>query len=242
MERFRFRIDDLKSVRRKIFVLACFVLAAHCLAMVSKYVFGRDFVFGIVPLFDFYEEHNIPTYFSALNLLFTGAILYSIAQLVARSSPKLAVPWRVLSAGFIFMSVDEFCDVRMIISRLSQSLMTSQNLTSLPYFSVAWTIPITAIVILLAFYFFPFLLRLRRVYLVNFAIAGVLFVLATLGLETIEGFHMSGSNGVRDIKFMLYVTLEETIEIFSIIYFQFYLIAYLDENFTNRHPAMRRAA
>jgi hypothetical protein len=242
MERLGIRIDDVKIWHRRIFLLACAVLAAHCLAMVSKYGFGRDHVLGLVPMFDFYEENNIPTYFSSINLLVTAAMLYAIAELVARTSRKLAVPWRVLSFGFLFMSIDEFCDARMIISTISKSVMSSQNITSLPYFSVAWTIPITAIVILLAFYFIPFLLKLRKVYLVNFAVAGALFVFATLGLETVEGFHTVQTKGVRDFTFMLYVTLEETLEIFSIVYFQYYLIKYMNENFADREARIQRAA
>lgn len=242
MDRLGIRIADVKKLHHRIFVLACVVLVAHGIAMVSKYGLGYDYVLGLVPMFDFYEEHNIPTYFSAINLLLTAALLYWIAEIVARTSRKLAVPWRVLSFGFMFMSVDEFCDARMIISRASKALLSSQNITSLPYFSVAWTVPITAIVVLLAVYFFPFLLRLRKVYLINFAIAGALFVFATLGLETIEGFHTITTNGVRDFTFMLYVTVEEALEIFSIVYFQFFLIAYMAENVTDREATIRRAA
>lgn len=242
MERLGIRIDDIKSAHRRIFLIACAILAAHCLAMVSKYGFGRDYVFGIVPMFDFYEEGNIPTYFSTINLLLTAGLLHSIAEMVSRTSRRLAIPWRVLAFGFLFMSIDEFCDARMIISTMSKALMNSQNITSVPYFSVAWTVPITAIVILLAVYFVPFLLRLRKVYLINFAIAGSLFVLATLGLETIEGYHAKETQGVRDFTFMVYVTIEEIIEIFAIIYFQHYLIAYMKENFSDREAMLRRAA
>ena len=242
MERLGVRIDDIKSAHRRIFLIACAVLAAHCLAMISKYGFDRDQLLGLVPMFDFYEEHNIPTYFSSINLLLTAGLLYSIAELVARTSRKMAIPWRVLCFGFLFMSIDEFCDARMIISTVSKAVLSSQNVTAIPYFSVAWTIPITAIVILLAFYFVPFLLRLRKVYLINFAIAGALFVLAAIGLETVQGYHAVETKGVRDFAFMLYVTVEEVIEIFSIIYFQYYLIAYMAENFTDKQATIRRAA
>jgi hypothetical protein len=132
MERLGIRIDDIKSAHRRIFLIACAMLAAHGLAMLSKYGFGRDYVFGIVPMFDFYEEHNIPTYFSSINLLLTAGLLYAIAELVARTSRKMAIPWRVLCFGFVFMSIDEFCDARMVISTVSKSVLSSQNVTALP--------------------------------------------------------------------------------------------------------------
>ncbi len=68
-------------------------------------------------------------------------------------------------------------------------------------------------------------------YAANFAIAGGLFVFAAIGLETAGGNQAIITHGVRDLTFMLLVTLEETLEIISILYFQYFLIRYIDENF-----------
>lgn len=207
-----------------------FLVMAHSLVMVLKYAFGRDIVYGLVPMFDFYAEHNVPTYFSSLNLLLTSAMLLLISRLERTRQGGLVRPWQVLSAGFLFMSIDEFADVRMILSSLSKGVSGGAEL--LPFLSVAWTVPVAIIVAMLAVYFVPFLLRLERTYLFHFAAAGACFVFATIGLETFEGNHVVLTKGVRDVPFMLMVTVEETMEIFSILYFQYFLIRYVRQH----HP------
>lgn len=220
---------DLFRIHRKLVVLAVLLVLAHGVAMTLKYYAGKDFVFGLVPLFDFYEEQNVPTYFSSLNLLLTSALLWTIARLSSNNGQrKQGHPWRILAAGFLFMSIDEFADLRHIVSTAVKAVSGS-GFESVPLLTVAWTVPVAAILIVLAIYFIPFLLRLKTVYTINFALAGAAFVFASMGIETIQGAHVVETRGVRDVAFMLMVTLEETLEIFSILYFQYFLLRYLDE-------------
>ncbi|QNA90845.1 hypothetical protein G4G28_24305 [Massilia sp. Dwa41.01b] len=223
---------DLHGLHRKLVGLALLLLLAHCGAMALKYYGGNDMAFGLVPLFDFYEEHNAPTYFSSLNLLITSALLFAISRLTdgggAAQAKKHGHAWRILAAGFLFMSVDEFADLRMILSKATKAV-AGINVEAVPLLSVAWTVPVAAVVALLAVYFIPFLLRLKKVYTINFALAGAAFVFAAIGFETIEGYHVAQTHGVRDVTFMLMVTLEETMEIFSILYFQYFLLRYINE-------------
>ena len=226
-------VADLRQAYKKIVTLALLVWVAHCLAMLIKYRLGYDMMYGLVPLFDFYEEHNVPTFFSSFNLLLTAGLLYFIARLKRREQDKHATPWFVLAGGFLFMSIDEFADLRIVLSTFVKAVIKNdQYAHAIPFFSVAWTIPVTIIVLVLAFYFIPFVLKLKRVYACNFALAGGMFVFAAIGLETAGGNQALLTHGVRDLKFMLLVTLEESMEIFSIIYFQYFLIRYIDENFS----------
>lgn len=225
---------DLYGIHRKLIAVALLLLLAHCAAMALKYYAGNDIAFGLVPLFDFYEEHNAPTYFSALNLLLTAALLFTIARLtrVDGRGKNHARAWSILAGGFLFMSVDEFADLRQILATAAKAVSGSK-LEGLPFLSVAWTVPVAAILVVLAIYFVPFLLRLKKVYTINFALAGAAFVFAAIGFETIEGYHVAQTKGVRDLAFMLMVTLEESMEIFSILYFQYFLLRYINEYHRN---------
>ena len=227
---------QLYGLHRKLIGFALLLVLGHGLAMVSKYYAGKDFVFGLVPLFDFYEEGNLPTYFSSLNLLLTAILLYAIARLTPHSG-KNGHAWRILAAGFVFMSLDEFADLRMILNKAARSVASAQ-LDAVPLLSVAWTVPVALLLIVLAVYFIPFLLRLKPVYTLNFALAGAAFVLAAIGFETIEGHHVVLTQGVRDFSFMLMVTGEEILEIFSILYFQYFLLRYLNEYNRNIHLSL----
>jgi hypothetical protein len=227
-----FNFADAFRLHRRLIGIGLLLVGLHLLAMVMKYQFGRDMVYGIVPLFDFYEERNIPTYFSSLNLLLTAGMLWMIARLEGRRAVRAARPWQVLAFGFLFMSMDEFADLRMVLSRLAKSVGTG-GADMLPFLSVAWTVPIAIILVVLAIYFVPFLLRLERSYLVHFTLAGAAFVFAAMGMETFEGNHMLITGGQRDALFMGMVTFEETLEIFSILYFQRYLIKYARQHYPN---------
>ena len=219
---------DLYGVHRKLIALACMLVLAHCAAMALKYYAGNDMALGLVPLFDFYEEHNAPTYFSSLNLLLTSALLFAIARLTRAGGSDKGTAWRILAAGFLFMSIDEFADLRIILSKMVKAV-AGAHFEAVPVLSVAWTIPVAAIVVAVTLYMIPFLLRLKKVYMLNFVLAGAAFVFAAIGFETIEGHHVAQTGGVRDVAFMLMVTAEETMEIFSILYFQYFVLRYINE-------------
>lgn len=223
---------QLYRVHRKLVAVALLLVLAHCGAMALKYGAGKDIVFGLVPLFDFYEEHNAPTYFSSLNLLLTSALLFAIARLETANRGKQGHAWRILAAGFLFMSVDEFADLRQILARAVKGISGS-GFEGVPLLTVAWTVPIAALLVVLAIYFIPFLLRLKKIYMIHFALAGAAFVFGAMGFETIEGHHVVLTKGVRDFAFMVMVTLEETMEIFSILYFQYFLLRYINEYHRN---------
>lgn len=230
-------IDDLKSFHRKLTLIAVALLIMHAGAMMMKYAMGKDMTFGLVPLFDFYEERNVPTYFSSLNLLLTAAILFYIASVKRVEGDRHQRAWFVLSCGFVFMSIDEMADLRIVLSNFVKGVLKNdQYVQSIPFFSVAWTVPVFVIVVMLAVYFIPFLFSLKQKYLVHFGLSGALFVFATIGLETLGGNQSIATHGVRDLTFMFLVTIEESIEMASILYFQLYLIKYLQEYYPS--PAM----
>jgi len=220
--------SDLYGFHRKLLWIGCLLVLAHGAAMALKYYAGNDIAFGLVPLFDFYEEGNIPTYASTLNLLLTSGLLFVIARLAREAGHKDVNAWRILAAGFLFMSVDEFADLRQILSKVAKAV-AGAHFEAVPLLSVAWTVPVALIVVAVAIYMLPFLLRLKKVYMINFALAGAAFVFAAIGFETIEGNHVALTHGVRDVAFMLMVTAEETMEIFSILYFQYFLLRYINE-------------
>lgn len=229
--------NGLFFIHRVLLLIAALLLAAHGVMMVAKYVFGHDHLMGLVPLFDFYEEQNIPTYFSSFNLLLTALLIFLIARLKLDVDDARPAAWKVLGAGFVFMSLDEFGDLRMLLKDFGRAALQNNDvLSSSAVFSVAWTIPIAILVVMIGFYFIPFLRSLGRYYAFHFLLAGGLFVLAALGLENVQGFHAAQTGGVRDLYFMALVTIEESIEIGAILYFQYFLIRYIVEmNIGERH-------
>lgn len=234
---YRFSIsgENLRSFHAKLIGAACVIMLAHALAMFCKYGLDHHSLLGAVPLFDLYGEHNIPTYFSSINLLITSLLLYSVVRLNEAKGLPPDTAWQTLSVGFLFMSVDEFVDARLVLTNLAEWFFNGELMAAVPVLSVAWTIPALLIVIVLFFYFVPFLMRLPRRYLGHFLFAGFLFVLAAIGFETLQGHHVPNMNGSRDLYFSFLVTVEEFLEMFSILYFQYFLISYIEHTFFSLH-------
>lgn len=219
----------LTGFHRVLVRIALCVVLAHCLAMLCKYGFGRDMVYGIVPLFDMYEEKNVPTYFSSVNLLLTSALLLLIRMIAKRSGDPNWRAWTILGGIFLLLSIDEFADLRILLSNAVKFVLADPHyIKNVPLLSVAWTLPALVLVGGLGIYLIPFLVRLDRFYSANFIAAGAIYVFAAVGLETFQGNISEASGGVRTLGFTLLVTLEESLEMFSILYFQFILLKYLE--------------
>ena len=94
---------DIEISPRKIFVVLLsiigFLLVANIMGLVSTYAFDHDSVFGLVELFAFREEKNIPTLYSSLQLIASSSLLAIIAY-KHRSIGEKYVAWFVLSMIF----------------------------------------------------------------------------------------------------------------------------------------------
>lgn len=64
-----------KEVLKLNLYLILFLLCANVLGIISKYYFDHDYVYGLIPLFDFSLERNIPTLYSSIALVFVSILL-----------------------------------------------------------------------------------------------------------------------------------------------------------------------
>ncbi|MGH2570063.1 MAG: hypothetical protein ACRDGR_02475, partial [bacterium] len=58
-------ITEPRAVVRSLGAAALALLCAHVAGLFAEYGFGRDTLLGLVGLFDFDQERNVPTLFSA---------------------------------------------------------------------------------------------------------------------------------------------------------------------------------
>lgn len=66
------------TVIRVFFWLIAILLAGHLIGQVIRIETGHDSVFGLIPLFDFYDEANLPTWTSNILLLASSFMLLLI--------------------------------------------------------------------------------------------------------------------------------------------------------------------
>src|SRR3990167_8888477 len=68
---------------------------------------GHEYAGGFVPLFDLNTEKNVPTWFSSALLLACAFVLWRIADKTALHKGPDVGHWRLLSLGFVVLSMDE---------------------------------------------------------------------------------------------------------------------------------------
>jgi hypothetical protein len=171
--------------------------------------------------FDLAAENNIPTYFSALQLLAVALLL----AVIARQQALIRSPWRwhflVLAFGFAFLSVDEAASIHeTLLGRLGGFVLGDA-------FAFTWLGPGIAVVALVALFYLRFLLALPRRFRALFLTSGAIFVAGAVGAEWIgsEIVRRWGFNWAHRIE----VAIEEGFEMVGIALFIYALLLYIAE-------------
>lgn len=221
-------IDVYFQISKILLFVLLFTFIVHVFFMILLFGFERDYVYGLSPLFAFDGEQDFPSWFSTLNLAFSGFLLYLIY-----TKSRLIRPdrhWRFLSCIFMFLSLDEMISLH---ERLVSPLRNGLNLEGYLYFS--WVIVGLIFVFFIGLFSIPFLRRLPVEVAIKFIIAGSLFILGAIGMEMLgaseafdnqqQGLEKSILN--RGIIYGILITIEEMLEMSAIVYFNFILVGYM---------------
>jgi len=207
----------LKTLAACILVL----IALHMMTMVFRFGFGEPYLMGIIWRLDLNEEGNLPTYFSALQLLL-AAVLLSVCSAEAKLNRRPYVGhWAVLAGIFAFLSLDEAVLIHEGVQTLVRLIYATDGL-----FASAWIIPYGAFACVLGLTYFRFMLSLPRPIALIFALSGAVFVVGTIGLETL-GDLVAEVQSKQSFDFAVLVTIEEIIELAGCYGFVYGLLRYL---------------
>ena len=215
-----FRIDPTRASRLLLGV-ALALLAAHLAGLISRFYFGHDYVRGLVPLFDFVVEANLPTWFSSIILAIASMLLALITGTERAVGGRFVRHWAVLSVVFAVLSLDEIAQLHEKMMAPSREFFGASGLL---YF--AWVIPAGFFVLILGAVYFRWLIALPRHTRRLFVVAALVFIGGALGLELFEG-QLSESGRYFDATYMVLVTIEESAEMLGVIVFVYALAQYL---------------
>lgn len=182
---------------------------------------GRDW---LNIMFGLGGEANLPATFSGGLLLFSGLLLGAVALEKRRSGAPFAFQWALLSAVFLFLSLDELASIHDNISKPLNRLYATGG--ALMY---VWVVPYGLAVVFLLLSLLKFLLRLPAVTRRLFLLSGVLYVGAALGIELLQAASNSQASGGGPLSFMS-VTIEESLEMLGVIVFIYALLTYIEKS------------
>ena len=178
--------------------------------------------------FNFNSESNFPTLFSAFILLFASLLLWIIYQLTEPGN-RYRRRWILLSAIFLFLSLDEAVRIHEQIEILTRRIFTNDMSG---FLKMTWTIPYVLFALTIAVYNYRFVLQLPNLIRKKFLLSGGLYVLAAAGTESLEGYLMQSTAGNRNVLITT-ITIQEFFEMASIILFISALLDYLSMKFKN---------
>ena len=219
------------AIVRTLAIVAAALVAASIAGQLVKYLGGRPFVYGLVPMFYVDAEHNVPTMFSVFLLLFAAALLALLATLKARERSAYAGRWKLLALGFAFMALDEGASVHELFILPVRQLLGDRDLGA---FYFAWVIPFGLVVLILAGYFAKFVLSLPRRTAFLFVLAAVVYLGGAIGFELIGGKY-DELHGRGNPTYVMIATLEETLEMAGVILFIHALLQYAGQTYPRIH-------
>jgi hypothetical protein len=220
---------NTRRITRLFWLATAIVLGLGILREVVLEYIGTDTVLKDLRHFALDAEHSLPTWFESLAMAVAAGLLAILAALSHRHDPVNRWHWTLLAVVFILMSMDEavaFHEATMA------PLRDWLKLGGFLYFS--WVILAAPILIALAIFYIPFLMRLPWRTALRFTIAGAMFVGGAFGLEFVGGYLVS-VGGWDSLAYKISATCEETLEITGIVLFVTALLRHLAET----APVMR---
>lgn len=216
------------SSRKLVWTLGLSAAACVVSGMVTQMLWlgsGKTKWTSLARLFHLDSEVSIPKMFSVLQLVLASLLLAWIAAGVKHETRVLRHGWWALSAGFLYMAVDEGAAIHEMLSLVVRRFGGAGLLGGTDF---SWVV-IGAVLVLGAFiYFIPFLRALPRVLCVRFVVSGAVFVGGALGMELLGGM-MATSIGQENPGYLVVLALEEGMEMFGVAMFVRALLLHLSE-------------
>jgi hypothetical protein len=211
-----------KRLAQSLMIAIAILLVGHAVGLFFKFGLGHESVFNLVPLFDVRLEQNFPTFYSSLALLLCAFLLSIIGIHKRTARHDFVKHWFLLAAVFVYLSCDEIMTIHEDAIPIVKQAINAEGLL---YF--AWVVPYGAAVILFALAYIPFLLSLPRRFAKMFITAGTIYVAGAIGFESLSAAVYFDSRTMDAPLFVLYYTIEETLEMVGVLIFAYALSSYI---------------
>ena len=221
--------------RSKIIKFLSFVALAliiiHIIILCIYYYVGDPDKFDFVRMFDLDMERNVPTLFSSAILLISGFLFYLLSKIPSEVKKGSRRYWLGLSFVFIFLAFDESAKIHEQLGDFTERFVDASG-----YLHYPWVISYSILVLLLAAIYLRFFLKMDKKVFWAFIGAAVIFLSGAIGFELI-GANESSQHGTDTVLYSIYYTIEESLEMFGVIYLIYILLGLLESKtleFNNR--------
>ena len=219
-------IINPKDFARYLLFFVAFLIVANLAVQILKFGFGYEYILGLYNVFDFNTEGNMPTFYSATALLISAALLAVIAREKFVNGDAYRLHWAILSAIFVFLSLDEASSLHETFVIVMQPSLDLQGI-----FFFAWVIPYGILLVIFAVMYLRFVRALPTRTGRLFIISAAVFLSGAVGMEMAGSATVSALGGWETGFYHLYhvilYSIEEPLEMVGIVIFIYSLLDYL---------------
>ena len=212
-----------KTVLKFVSTIIFCLVSLSTLGQLYFYLISRESFSRLIKLFFLNAEKNIPTFYSALALLFCSVLLAIIAKSKYNKRDKYRGYWKFLSLIFLYLAIDENSSIHEMSGKFTRGLLNTSG-----FFHYAWVIPGIILFSLFVFIYLKFVLSLPKRTKFLFILAAAIFVLGAIGIEMIGG-NFSSLAGRKNLPYAMIATVEETLEMSGIAIFMYALLEYMQK-------------
>lgn len=178
--------------------------------------------------FNFDQESNFPSLYSALALGFSSYLLAIITTLRKVKKARYVKHWKALSLIFLFLALDEACSIHELLIPVLRGAINAKGIL---YFT--WVVPAFFLLIVFLIAFRKFIQNLPPRTRTLFILAGSVYVTGALGMELIGGY-IADTVGYNTF-YGVASTVEELLEMFGIVIFINGLLSYIQSQSNELH-------
>ena len=213
---------------RRFLVVALVILVVlnigNALSLHAIFVRKLDFALGVIPLFNFDRESNLPTLFNGLLLAWSGFLAWVISRTRRPEAPAEARGWCATALVLSFLALDDLCLLHETVGAiLDERVETSGAL------AWAWVVPYGTLALCGFIYFGRFFFMIEGSLRIRLAAAAVLYVGSAIGLEMAEAA-VTEKYGYEALAFGILYTIEENGEMLAALLVAVSLMGWLARN------------
>ena len=213
-----------KGIVKFLIIIALLLIFIHTVILCIYYYVGDPDKFDYVRMFDLDMERNVPTLFSSLIFAISSFLFYLLIKLPKEQKNGSRRYWLGLSFVFIFLSFDETAVIHEQIGDYTEQFVDANGFLHYP-----WVISYSILVLILAAVYLRFFLKMERKIFWSFVAAAVIFLTGALGFD-ILGANESSLHGTATVTYSVFYTIEESLEMFGVIYLIHILLGLLDQS------------
>ncbi len=211
-----------KNIVKFLSLVAIVLIGIHILILGIYFYVGDPDKFDFVRMFDLDMERNVPTLFSSAIILIAAFLFYLLSK-VEKEIKKGSRPyWLGLSFIFTFLAFDESAKIHEQIGDMTEKFVDASG-----YLHYPWVLSYSILVMVLGLFYFRFFWRMPSKTFWSFMGSAAMFLGGAIGFELL-GAKESSLHGTDTLLYSVFYTIEESLEMFGVIFLIWILLKLLD--------------